>query len=345
MITPPPLSAPAIPPYQAPPPFGYVPPVPGAFTGQAPTAKPLAPLSAQAPAAQPYGAFTGQAPTATAMPGFVAPDPANTAASQPYQFRLSQGLQAIERGAAQRGTLLTGGLQTRLNDYAGDAASQEYDKDWRRALDAYTTNRDTVGQNFNLARGTFQDTVTGYTTNRDTAAQNVGQERAGYQDAVTGYKVNADTAAQNFAQDRASFSDVLAGSKANADTTLAAGAQGLAAATAGYDRNAASGRMVYEDAAADALRKAGVTNANSANTYQAMMLDYQRQQDESRRQADQVLQETERLRREQLYQEQLQREGSARQNAATNAIPPSPYLPEAYFGPLPRRRQAGVSAV
>lgn len=43
-----------------------------------------------------------------------------------YQFRLGQGQQALERGAAAKGTLLTGGTAKALDRYGQDFASTEY---------------------------------------------------------------------------------------------------------------------------------------------------------------------------------------------------------------------------
>jgi hypothetical protein len=45
-----------------------------------------------------------------------------------YQFRLGEGLKALERSAAARGTLLTGGTLKGIQRYAQDYASGEYDK-------------------------------------------------------------------------------------------------------------------------------------------------------------------------------------------------------------------------
>lgn len=45
-----------------------------------------------------------------------------------YQFRLGEGAKALERSAARRGTLLTGGTLKGLSRFAQDYASNEYDK-------------------------------------------------------------------------------------------------------------------------------------------------------------------------------------------------------------------------
>lgn len=344
---PPRLAAPEIPPYQPPKPFGYVPPTPGTFTGTAPGAQPVGAFTGQAPTAQPYGAFTGTAPTATPMQNFVAPDPTKVADSPYYQFRLSQGQNAIERGAAARGTLLTGGLQTRLAEFGQGLASEEADKDYQRALATYGANSATNAQNFGQGMQGYQASLAGYGTNRDTANQNFGQQQTAYQDALAGYATNRDTAAQNAAQQQQAFQDQLAGVKTNADITLASGAQGLTAATAGYDRNAAAGRTAYEDAAADAMRRTGVSNANNLSAYQAQMFEYQRQQDEARRAQEMNLVQQDRDRqRQEDYARQMaefdrrNKEEADRRNAALALVKPE-VVPTSLV--YPKRRQAGVS--
>src|SRR5262245_8719010 len=49
-----------------------------------------------------------------------------------YQFRLGEGLKALERSAASRGTLLTGGTLKGLERYAQDYASNEYANQYAR---------------------------------------------------------------------------------------------------------------------------------------------------------------------------------------------------------------------
>jgi HPt (histidine-containing phosphotransfer) domain-containing protein len=60
-----------------------------------------------------------------------------------YQFRLNQGLQALQNSAAARGGLLSGGTAKAINDYAGGSASQEYGNVYNRALQNYNTNYNT----------------------------------------------------------------------------------------------------------------------------------------------------------------------------------------------------------
>lgn len=79
-----------------------------------------------------YGAFlapyTGQftAPTGTDDPGF--------------QFALQQGTDAIQRSAAAKGNLLTGGTQKDLASYTTGAALQDYAGSYNRALNTFNTN-------------------------------------------------------------------------------------------------------------------------------------------------------------------------------------------------------------
>lgn len=56
-----------------------------------------------------------------------------------YQFRLSEGMKALENNAAARGSLRTGATLKGLSDYAGRSASQEYEN----VFDRYKTGYDT----------------------------------------------------------------------------------------------------------------------------------------------------------------------------------------------------------
>ena len=49
-----------------------------------------------------------------------------------YKFRLQQGLDGVQQGAAAQGGLLSGATQKALNNYAQNAASQEYSNAYNR---------------------------------------------------------------------------------------------------------------------------------------------------------------------------------------------------------------------
>ncbi len=360
---PPPIQAPPVAPYQPPAPFGYAPTSPGTFTGTAPKAQPVTPFNGSGPQAQPMGGFTGTAPVATttgsfgggpATAAFTAPDPTNFQTDPSYQWRLSQGLTALDRGAAARGTLLTGGTLKASQDYGQNAASQEYGNAYNRALQTYGTNRDTNQQNFgqslatygtnrdtnaqNFSQGQtgFQDTLAGYDANRATNAQNFGQKQTSYQDALAGYDTNRQTAAQNAEAQQQQFQDALTGFKTNADTTLAANAQGLGAAEAGYDRNASASDRSQQLATEDAMRRTGVLNANNASTYQTQMLNYELQQEQQRQLQQQGIDNAQRNSARMQQQQDAENErrrqamaaGQTPANAASNAFSQGGGTPE-----------------
>lgn len=57
-----------------------------------------------------------------------------------YQFRLKEGLKAIEGSAFARGTGLSGGTLKALTNYATGAANQAYGDDWQRAYQQFMGN-------------------------------------------------------------------------------------------------------------------------------------------------------------------------------------------------------------
>lgn len=150
------LGEPAPPP--TPPPFGFTAPTPERFGGAA-------------PAPTPYGDFT-------------APDPAAVANDPYYQFRLSQGLKQQQRGAAAKGTLLSGGFQKALMGYGQGLASEEGQNIYNRALSTYGANRDTNAQNFGQQMGAFQGNLGAFNAN---SAASLGAGRLGLDAATAGY--------------------------------------------------------------------------------------------------------------------------------------------------------------
>ena len=78
--------------------------------------------------------------TAGTMPGgeYMRPFSAADFQADPgYQFRLSEGLKALERSAAARGGLLSGSTLKGISRYGQDLASQEY----QNAFNRYQTNQ------------------------------------------------------------------------------------------------------------------------------------------------------------------------------------------------------------
>ncbi len=199
------VSAPNIPPYQAPPP----PPAPGTV----PTPQTVDPFAGTLPTAKPYGDFT--APEGMKQI-------AREALTDPsYQWRLSQGLKGLERGAASRGTLLTGGLQKGLIDYGQNAASQEYGNVYQRALASYGTNRDTNAQNFGQEHTRYLDDLSGHGENRASIGQNNEDALAAYRaaHAASNETYDRNAAASDKGQDWAAADATRRNDAENANAT------------------------------------------------------------------------------------------------------------------------------
>lgn len=125
------------------------------------TGGPLAGTSAINGGGLPPGFSTnpGSAVSSFQAPGLLAPynqeftgvDPRRISESPGYQFRMQEGMKALENSAAARGTLLTGGTLKDLTGYAQGLASTEYDNEWNRAYQGAGFNRDTFWGNQNNA--------------------------------------------------------------------------------------------------------------------------------------------------------------------------------------------------
>jgi hypothetical protein len=118
-------------------------------------------------------AFGERAPNPTPFnfAEFAGPNGLNFMNDPGYQARLKLGTDAIERGAAAKGTLLTGGTLKDLNQYAQDYASNEFGNVYNRALDAYRTNYQTR----------FEPWKEGYNQAYQSWAGNLGAANQGFQ--------------------------------------------------------------------------------------------------------------------------------------------------------------------
>lgn len=85
-----------------------------------------------------------------------------------YQFRLNQGLGALENSAAAKGILRTGGAMKGLEDYAQNFASQEFGNAYNRAAQ---TNQQNFGQQFQVGS-------TNAANNLNAAQFNAGNQQA-----------------------------------------------------------------------------------------------------------------------------------------------------------------------
>lgn len=103
-----------------------------------------------------------------------------------YQARLQLGTDAIQRSAAARGSVLTGGTAKALDTYGQDYASNEYSNVYNRALNTYDTNFNAYNTNqsnqynklASLA-GLGQSTATGLAQQGQAASNNVTSNMLG----------------------------------------------------------------------------------------------------------------------------------------------------------------------
>lgn len=80
---------------------------------------------------------------------FVAPDNVTEQNDPGYQFRLKQGLNALDMGAAAKGGLLTGGTAKAENMFGQDYASNEYGNVYNRAVNNYQLGRQSALDRYN----------------------------------------------------------------------------------------------------------------------------------------------------------------------------------------------------
>ena len=100
---------------------------------------------------------------------FVAPTTGDLEASPGYRARFALGKEALESSAAARGSVLSGGFQKALNQYAQDYASNEYGNLYGQRLGAAQTNAGFGQQGFANQFGVYQGeqgrTLNDYLTN------------------------------------------------------------------------------------------------------------------------------------------------------------------------------------
>lgn len=95
-----------------------------------------------------------------------------------YEFRQQEGINALDRSAASRGRLLSGGQDRAVTRYASDLASQEYGNAFARAKSTYDTNLNTqkslagVGQQANQSNISSGNSLTQSMANNTMASNN-----------------------------------------------------------------------------------------------------------------------------------------------------------------------------
>lgn len=136
-----------------------------------------------------------------------------------YQFRLNQGINALDKSASARGMLLSGAQQKAINNYAQDTASQEYANAYNRSLVSNQQNNAVANQNFNqgltanqqnlqnqLSVGEYNNQAANQNFNNQLAQQNqqYSQDLSSYQqnynNALTGYNSEMNLGQQKYNQ-------------------------------------------------------------------------------------------------------------------------------------------------
>jgi hypothetical protein len=84
-----------------------------------------------------------------------------------YQFRLNQGIQALDRSASAKGTLLNGGYQKDLMEFAQGLASTEFDREFGR-----NSSLADLGMRAAGAQGAYGTSYSNDLTNLTTGAGN-----------------------------------------------------------------------------------------------------------------------------------------------------------------------------
>lgn len=129
-----------------------------------------------------------------------------------YQFRLQQGMEALQNSAAAKGGLLSGGTAKAINDYAQNSASNEYGNVYNRAAQTYLTNQG----NFNTNNSNLYNRLSGLAGQGLQAGGTLGgllQSGAGNINSINQAATNAITGQQNN-QGAAQASGIMGGANA-----------------------------------------------------------------------------------------------------------------------------------
>ena len=207
--------------------FGYNAPSPGRFTE-----------NYADPAAFRFADFAGPSQ-------FKAPTEEDMKADPGYQARMNAGLNAGKAAAAHSGAMRTGGFAKGMQDYAQNAASQEYGNVYGRKSNEWDREFGRAKDTYGINQG---NTKTAFDTN-------------------TANKLAAYNTRQN-------------AWKGNADVALQEGTLGYNIAQGTWDRNYQKARQGYEDDAAHAQAVASAGAANAGASYERDLADYNRARDE-----------------------------------------------------------------
>lgn len=140
---------------------------------------------------------------------FVAPDPNKVQDDPAFKFNLGEGIKAIQRSAAAKGTLLQGGTMKDLEKYGSDLASTDYDKIYGRDFNEWATGRNAAVDDFTREYQTFMNNqdrpfskLTGLASLGSGAASGLNGTGLGYTNTIGNTTTNAANTAANGITDR-----------------------------------------------------------------------------------------------------------------------------------------------
>ncbi len=139
---------------------------------------------------------------------FKAPSMADLANDPGYQFRLKEGEQALERSAAARGTLLTGGTAKDLQKYGQDMASQEYDKQYGRSFNEWQAE---TNRRFSENEQTWNRSLQEYQLNYN---RMFGEHQMNYDASLQEYQMGYQHAKDNWTAEQSASQQAAASSAA-----------------------------------------------------------------------------------------------------------------------------------
>lgn len=116
-------------------------------------------------------------------PGMFDPSQIDLKRDPGYQFRMQEGVNALDASAASRGRLQSGAQQKALTKYGQDVGSQEYSNAYARYADEYAKESNRKARNFNMLSG----------LNQGGQASAAGQAQASSQLAQTGGNIMSQT--------------------------------------------------------------------------------------------------------------------------------------------------------
>lgn len=89
-----------------------------------------------------------------------------------YQFRLNEGINALDKSASAKGMLLSGAQQKAVQNYGQDLASQQYQQAYANALTTNQNNNNIGLQEYQTNQG---NALTGYNSNVNLGLQKYNQ--------------------------------------------------------------------------------------------------------------------------------------------------------------------------